>query len=155
MPAWLIRPSSRCYSGKTIFGIPPFDHAPAGPTRPPGAADRVAVAATARPADDPGHHPTAGPFPVRLVGEQLAAGAHAVAWRVARADPDPPAPDADAGGPVPRHGSPSRIGTVACGPPPAESPARAGVAPSCRVMRPHRKRERVELKSGTGNPAKG
>src|SRR5436305_7838893 len=101
MPAWLIRPSFHCHSGQAIFGIPPFDHPPSGPARPPGAADRVAVAATARPADDPGHHLAAGPFPVRLVGEQLAAVARAVARRVDRAELELPVPDAGARGPAP------------------------------------------------------
>src|SRR3954470_10916434 len=49
----------------------------ARPARPPGAADRVAAAAG--PTDEPGLHPAAEPFRVRLVGEQHAGSAVAVA----------------------------------------------------------------------------
>src|SRR3954447_17218217 len=87
-------PGGRLY--RPLF--PHLGHALAGPARPPGAADRVARAA-ARPADDPGHHLAAGPLPVRLVGEQLAAVAYAIARRVDGAELEHLVGDGDVLGP--------------------------------------------------------
>src|SRR3954454_1655278 len=119
-----LRPE-RCSRSPAPALFPHLDHPPAGPARPPGAADRVAATAGS-PTDEQGLHPAVEPFPVRLEGEQQAGAAEAVARRVDRAELEHPAGDGDVLGPVPRHGSSSSIGTVGRVWSPAEGEPRPG-----------------------------